>query len=101
MRFAKLISDKKLKYFFQPLKIDGKDIFTNDKELLLQYGWKEVINTEAPETEEGFYADYHYEETENEIIQEWEILPLPEPTPEEQLEDAVNALNILGVNADE
>ena len=84
MIFGKLKNEKQIELFHQPLKIDGKDIFTNDKDLILQYGWKEIINTEAPETEEGFYANYHYEETETQIIQKWEILPLPEPTTEDE-----------------
>lgn len=78
MIFGKLKTEKQIEYFRQPLKVDGEDIFTNDKDLLLRYGWKEVVFTTSPETKEGFYADSHYEETNTQIIQKWEILPIEE-----------------------
>lgn len=91
--FAKLINEN-LKIYKPPIKADGKDIYTNDKSVLLQYGWKEVVNTETEERE-GFYPSAYYEETETEIIQKWEYIPIPE---EPTLDDTLNALNILGVD---
>lgn len=40
-------------------------------------GYKPIRYTEAP-TEEGKYAVDHWEETETEIVQTWELLPLPD-----------------------
>lgn len=80
--YAKLI-DGNLKRYKPPIKADGKDIYTNDKEILLQYGWKEVVNTE-PEEREGFYPSAYYEETETEIIQRWEYIPIPEEPESEE-----------------
>lgn len=74
--YAKL-ENGNLKRYKPPIKADGKDIYTNDPTILLQYGWKEVIFTDAPESE-GFYPVAYYEETETQIIQRWRLEPIPE-----------------------
>ena len=73
-KFGKL-NDQIITYFRNPLRVDGKDIFTNDPELLLQYGWKEVIFTN-PEEREGYYPVSHWEETDTQIIQTWTYEPI-------------------------
>lgn len=40
-------------------------------------GYKPVRYTESP-TEEGKYAVDHWEETDEEIVQTWELVPLPD-----------------------
>ena len=97
MKYGKLINGNLIAYR-QPIRTQNGDIFTNDGEIIIQYGFKEIIETPKPETESGYYAVPHWEETETQILQVWDIFPLPEPSPEEQLEDAKEALNILGVN---
>lgn len=44
---------------------------------LAENGYKPIRYTEAP-TEEGKYAVSHWEDTETEIVQTWELLPLPD-----------------------
>lgn len=74
MKFGKL-EEGKLQLFHPPLRVDGKDIFTNDPELLLEYGWKEVVYTAPPEPREGYALDFRWEETETKITRIWEYVP--------------------------
>ena len=74
MRFGKLENGRLIR-FKNPLRVDGKDIFTNDPVLLLAYGWKEVIFTN-PEEREGYYHVQHWEETDTQIIQVWTYEPI-------------------------
>lgn len=76
MIFGKLINGN-LKRYRPPIKADGREIYTNDRTILLQYGWKEVVFTDAPE-EEGFYPVAFYEETAEQIIQRWRLEPIEE-----------------------
>lgn len=55
---------------------------------LLAEGWLPVIESEAPETDERHYAELHWAEQGNSIVQEWEIVEIPatdELTPDEAL----------------
>ena len=68
--FGKLINNE-LKILKMPLKIDGKDVFTNDEKIILENGYKPIKYT-APEEKDGFYPVAKYEETETEILQKWD-----------------------------
>lgn len=95
MKYGKLI-DGNLINFKQPIRTSDGDIFTNDPEIIMQYGYKEIVYTTPPKVETGFYAFPHWEETEAQIIQIWEILPLP---PDEATsEDYESALSEMGVD---
>lgn len=75
-----------LKRFRPPIRAEQGDIYTNDSSILLSYGWKEVIATDAPKVEESYYADPRWNETDTQIVREWEIKPIPiseDVTPEE------------------
>ena len=93
--FGKLI-DGDIQYFKPPMRTETEDIFTNDAELLLAHGWKEIVYTDPPEAPEGYVAVSHWEETETQIVQAWTFA-------EEEAEEAdyLNALDELGVNTDE
>lgn len=77
VKFGKLENGRLIR-FKNPLRMETKDIFTNDPVLLLQYGWKETVHT-VPEEREGHYPVPHWEETDTRIIQAWDY----EPTPDE------------------
>lgn len=74
MKFGKLENGRLIR-FKNPLRTEDKDIFTNDPELLLQYGWKEVVNT-TPEERQGYYPVQHWEETDTQILQTWTYEPI-------------------------
>lgn len=77
MRYAKLI-DGALQYAPNPIRVDGRDIFTTDPTL---YGYKPVVRPDPPE-QEGYYAIPNgWEETETELIQKWRLEPVPTPEP--------------------
>ena len=76
MIFGQLI-DGRIRLFVNPLHIDGKDVFTNNPELLLQYGYKQVIYSDPPsEVPEGYMPQKHWEETERKITQIWTLVPI-------------------------
>ena len=76
MIFGQLIEGK-LHLFVNPLRIDGKDIFTNDPELLLSYGYKEVIYTDPPaEIPDGYSPYKSWEEDERTITMVWTLIPV-------------------------
>lgn len=60
------ITDGRIKYLELPLKIGGKDVFTNDKAVILQHGFKE-IEREEPQNKEGLIPIAEYSETEDKI----------------------------------
>lgn len=85
MKFGKLENDS-LVLFKPPIKADGKEIFTNNAEILLRYGWKKVIFVQ-PEQREGYYAKPYYTETNKQIMQRWEYLPIPPEEIQEKLQN--------------
>lgn len=64
--FGMLINGN-LKELKMPIRNDGKDIFTNDEQIIRQNGYKEVVYTEMPIDAET----YHWKETDTQIIQVW------------------------------
>lgn len=71
---AKLINGK-LQYAPKIIKYnDAQYIGGAPEEVFTALGYKDVINTERPETEMGFHAESHWEELENSITQVWEIV---------------------------
>ena len=75
MIFGQLI-DRRIHLFVNPLRIEGKDVFTNNPELLLQYGYKEIIYNDPPEViPEGYVPNKHWEESERTITQVWTLVP--------------------------
>ena len=75
--YAKIIDRYTIQRFKPPIKAEGQDIYTNDPAILLEYGWKELI-TSTPEQREGYYPKAYYTETETQINQNWEYIPIEE-----------------------
>ena len=57
-------------------------------EQLLALGWKPRVVEEQPEVEEGYHLEAVFAETDNAIIQDWQIVENPpeEPDPQEILD---------------
>ena len=92
MKFGKLENGKPT-YFKNPVFAPSEHIFTNDKDILLQYGFKEIVYTDHEERE-GYYPIAHWEETETQIAQNWSYEPIAE---EPSVEDYRSILFELGV----
>jgi len=83
MMYAKL-ENEKLTYAPKHLIINDQKVWNASESAYIAQGWFPVIRTEVPETEEGYYAESHYEQEGNQIVQKWEI-KVAEPTAEELL----------------
>lgn len=58
---------------------------------LAENGYKPVRYTDAPE-QEGYYAVPSWTETEDEIVQEWELVPQPNEITSEEIEIALEEI---------
>lgn len=71
---------------------NGKIIFNPLKEILFELGYFLIVHSTQPlEAPEGQHYESHWEQTDAEIRQVWELVdnpeePLPEPTMEERME---------------
>lgn len=88
MLYGKLINGE-LRGVPRPLKTADGDIFTNDPDLLLQYGYKPIIMTDCP-ADGGCYAE-SWAETDTKITQVWTEIPQSDDDPI----SADEALNII------
>ena len=71
--FYKIIDENTLEKFVNPLKVDGKHIFTNSEEVLNSNGYYKVIMTPYPEEEEeNTYFVSKYAVMDNMIYRIWE-----------------------------
>ena len=79
MNFGHL-KDNKLIPARQPITIDDRDYFTNDPELMLQAGEKEIVSIEKPINENINKGKYvlSYEETDTQIIYKWTFIEYTE-----------------------
>lgn len=77
--YAKLI-DGQLVPMHQPLKIGGKDTFTNDPAVMLSQGFKPVVFTDPP-TQDGYYAISEWVDTGDAITQVWALTEVTPPEP--------------------
>ncbi len=69
MNYGKIINGN-LELLKMPLMENNKDIFTNDKNIILQNGYKPVEYSE-PEQKEGFLPVCSFIEKEDKILQVW------------------------------
>ena len=71
--FYKLIDEQSIEKFKNPLKVDGKHIFTNDEKLLNDNGYYKIVMTPQPETtKENTYYVSKYIIQDNFIYRIWE-----------------------------
>lgn len=90
MEYAKLINNELI---FAPSDITiGQTHYIPPHPLwLAENGYKPIRYTEAP-TEEGKYAVDHWEEMDEEIVQIWELLPLPDEISAEEFLSKLEAI---------
>ncbi len=68
--FYELIDENTIKKAPKPLKIDGKDVFTNSEETYNKQGFFALIQTDFPQDEKAHKAKYTLKD--NVIVQSWE-----------------------------
>lgn len=76
----------------RPIKTENGDVFTNDPNLLLHYGYKPIITADYP-SDGGYYTE-SWTETESQIKQIWTAAEPPEDI------SADEALDIITGGAD-
>ena len=91
MIYGKLV-DGELRGAPRPIKTADGDVFTNDPDLLLQYGYKPIILTDCPSDGKSYVGSWT--ETESEIKQIWTAAEPPEDI------SADEALDIITGGAD-
>lgn len=87
MKYAKLINNFPV-YAPNPILHNGSYIGNPPASIYEADGYKPVRYTEVPEVEPGYVAVPGWTETEDEIVQTWEIVEAPEPelSPDEALD---------------
>ena len=78
MNYAKLIDNQPV-YAPNPIHIGTRWRVNPPGSVYEAEGYKPVRYTDAPEVETGFVAVPGWTETEDEIVQTWEIVEAPEP----------------------
>lgn len=76
MRYAKLINDE-IYFSPNPIKVSGLIVGNPPAELLLSEGYKPVRYTDPPEAPSGYYYAETWSETEEVIVQGWELVETP------------------------
>ena len=94
MRYAKLINDYP-SYAPRRLRIGSAWVYNPTEQQLLAEGYLPVIETEPPEVDAQHYAEPHWQEEPNRIVQRWEVKEIP-ITEEEALTRYANS--ITGAN---
>ena len=70
----------------------GGNLFSENPEILAEYGYKEIIYTN-PSPKDGYQAlDFTWEEKENTIEQIWTYEPVPEMPYEPSYEERLDAI---------
>lgn len=90
MRYAKLINGN-LQSAPNPIYIDPWWIGNPTPEMLIAEGYKPVIYADMPVAPQGYYYEEKWTESEDSIIQSWELVELP---PETEV-DPYEAMQIL------
>ncbi len=67
--FYKFINENTIETAPKPLKIDGKDIFTNSEEIYNGQGYFKLIQEEYPQDDKFYISTY--ELRDNVIFQSW------------------------------
>ena len=82
--FFKLIDDTKIQRAPNPLKINGKDVFTNSESIHNQQGFYELVVTEYPQDDKYYISKYAMQN--NKIIQNWVEVEMPEENESEAVD---------------
>jgi hypothetical protein len=90
LRYAKLINNYP-SYAPRRIRIGSVIVYNPTDAQLLSEGYLPVIETQMPETDERHYAEPHWQEEPNRIVQRWEVKEIP-ITDEEALTRYANTL---------
>ena len=90
MRYAKLINTYP-SYAPRRLRIGSAIVYNPTDAQLLAEGYLPVVETDAPETDDRHYAEPHWTEQNNQIVQSWTVEEIP-ITDEEALTRYANEL---------
>ena len=82
MIYGKLVNGE-LRGAPRPLKTEHGDVFTNDPDVYLENGYKEIVITQYPN--DGKYYVTSWSETDTQIIQIWVEIDPPEDIPAEEV----------------
>ncbi len=82
--FYKLIDENTIRKAPKPLKIGGKDVFTNSEKIHNEQGYYKVVKTEYPQDEKYYESKYLLED--NTIRQVWVEVEIEEIIDEEIIE---------------
>lgn len=99
MRYATL-SNSQIHYAPNPIRIGNSYIGNPPDSVYAEQGYLPVIETPMPETDERHYAEPHWTEEGNQIVQTWEVVEIP-VSDEATAEDYEAALREVGVSFDE
>ena len=96
MKYAKLVNGS-LRASPKNVEHSGKIICNPKEDVLLEMGYFPVTYTNMPTDEiEGSHYEPHWEQTETEIVQVWELVDNPaDPEPDLSADEALNI--IMGV----
>lgn len=67
--FYRLINENEIQKAPKPLKIDGKDVFTNSEAIHNENGYYRLIQADYPQDDKHYEARYTLQD--NVIIQSW------------------------------
>lgn len=94
-RYAKLI-DGNICWCRRTVQYNGQIIGNPTPEIMTALGYKPARFTDEPEPREGYNLTCSWEEEEDEIVQTWSYVPIPEPSDEDELDFYDAAGIILG-----
>lgn len=75
--YAKIINGQ-LHKAPKKLIVDSVQVWNAPAEAYLAQGWKPVVFTDAPEAPTGYYYESGWTEEDDEIVQTWTLVPLPD-----------------------
>ena len=90
MTYYVKLADGRLIYAPKKLIIDGATVYNPTAAMLTAQGWKPLRVEDAPAVEDGYHLEPVYSETDNEVIQDWQVVEDPPVEP-----DAEEILDIL------
>ena len=67
--FYQLINETTIRKAPKPIKIDGKDVFTNSEKIHNEQGYFRLLTSDYPQDEK--YYEARYELQDNVIVQSW------------------------------
>lgn len=97
MRYAKLINNYP-SYAPRRMIIGDKWVYNPTQEQLTELGYLPVVESEPPETDEQHYAVASWRIVNDEIVEEWSVLEIPDYA---TADDYENALEDMGVSFDD